>query len=744
MLKAVKFLFVGIVILFILVTAALFAITSLLDPNDYKPEIENAIQESTGFHININGAIDWSIYPWLGLELSEIQVNTTEGAPFTTLDNMQFRVALMSLVKMSPRADKLVIDGLQLNLEKDSKGVGNWEKLSDREALSANDEQDTEKTATETAKPNQEQDFDFTVSEIVLANINVNYTDKPAGRTIVLSPLNVTATDISTDSPIPVKIDFTLSDSQSGISTDGKLKTTVTLSKDLKRTELSPFSAKFALSGKPFGSETVNTAINTAITLDTAGQTLSVANMSLTLENLAAIIDLQISEIDKTPKINGSAKIVDFSLQKLLTNLGQKPIPTTDDKVLKKIAFSTSLKSPGNQISLPDIQLTLDDTVFKGNASIDQKTSRILARLDGNAIDIDRYSPPEQKEGTQEQARTTPSPDTTPGGTAPDDSLPIEMLKGLNFDLSANLQQLVAQNMTIQDIAIQTTAKNGIIKLNKAAGKLYKGDFLATADINVKAKKPTWKLHSEINRVELLPMLKDFRELTLLAGNLNFKADIASTGKNLTQLQNNADGTASFNIDKGALEGVNLQALACKGAAQLQGKKVDISQRPPLTSFNDMSGTVKINGRIISNPSLIASLAGIALGGHGQVNTADNTLEYGLDLKVVGELGDPNCEVNKYIKDIAIPVKCTGSIGGETSPDCGLDTTRMSDMVKQIARREATRKIDKAIDRKLGKWLNKKEKNQEGSTDSRADTEKQQEKEDKKEAVKGLIKGLFN
>ncbi|PIE44522.1 MAG: hypothetical protein CSA50_00080 [Gammaproteobacteria bacterium] len=738
MFKAIKFLIIGIVILFILVTATLFAVTSLVDPNDYKPELESAIHGATGVSVEITGNIDWSIYPWLGLELNEVQVNTTEGNSFTTLNNMQARVAFMSLMNMSPSVEKLVVDGLQVNLEKDKDGTGNWEKLSSQQTAHPAKKPKTEeqKQPAEDNKANAKQEINFAVSEVALTNITINYVDKAANRTLLLSPLNLTATNITKDTPFPIAMDFTLSDGQSGLDTVAKIKTTVTMKRDFKHITLSPFAADFALSGKPFGAKTVATKIDTNITLDQETHTLSIANMSLNLANLAALIDLQVSGLDKTPRFDGKASVAPFSLQKLLGNLGQKPIPTTDAKVLDKVAFSSSIKSPTNRIALPNLEFTLDDTLFKGNITIDQRTSRIIAKVNGNAIDIDRYVAPKQEkvEGQKQQrAQTTPS-----RNTSDDDNLPIKMLKELNFDISANLQQLVAQNMTIKDITIQATAKNGIVKLGKAAGQLYDGSFLVTANINVATQKPTWKLHSEINHINLLPMLKDFRELTYLAGNLNFNADIASTGKNLTQLQDNADGTASFNIDQGALEGVNFRALACLGVASLLGKTVDISQREPRTTFNAMSGTVKIDGRTLSNPSLLASLAGISLGGQGQVNTATKTLDYGMELKVVGELGDPNCKVNKYLKDVAIPVKCTGIIGGDSAPQCGLDSKRLSAMLEQLAKREAKRKIDKAIDRKLDKWLNKNK-----NTDPGANTEKQQQKEDGKEAVKGLIHGLF-
>ena len=56
----------------LLILAALgFALTHLFDPNDYKDEIQQLARDKANLELSIRGDIGWSLFPWLGLELTD-------------------------------------------------------------------------------------------------------------------------------------------------------------------------------------------------------------------------------------------------------------------------------------------------------------------------------------------------------------------------------------------------------------------------------------------------------------------------------------------------------------------------------------------------------------------------------------------------------------------------------------------------------------------------------------------------
>ena len=66
--KVLGLIFLG---LLLLVVALGFALTQLFDPNDYKDEIRQLARDKANLELSINGDIGWSLFPWLGLELTD-------------------------------------------------------------------------------------------------------------------------------------------------------------------------------------------------------------------------------------------------------------------------------------------------------------------------------------------------------------------------------------------------------------------------------------------------------------------------------------------------------------------------------------------------------------------------------------------------------------------------------------------------------------------------------------------------
>ena len=76
--KVLGMVLAGIVIL---VIGALFFLTRMFDPNDYKDDIRQAAREQANVELTLDGDIGWSLFPWLGIELKNVGV-----APVATPD----------------------------------------------------------------------------------------------------------------------------------------------------------------------------------------------------------------------------------------------------------------------------------------------------------------------------------------------------------------------------------------------------------------------------------------------------------------------------------------------------------------------------------------------------------------------------------------------------------------------------------------------------------------------------------
>src|SRR3546814_7631640 len=73
MAKPLKIILLVVGGLVLLVIAALIAVALLFDPNDYRGQIQDKVQEETGREFAL-GDIKLSVFPWLSVQLSDARL----------------------------------------------------------------------------------------------------------------------------------------------------------------------------------------------------------------------------------------------------------------------------------------------------------------------------------------------------------------------------------------------------------------------------------------------------------------------------------------------------------------------------------------------------------------------------------------------------------------------------------------------------------------------------------------------
>ena len=96
--KLVKILawLVGLFVL--LVIAAVVVLPMVIDPNDYKAEIVDKVEQVTGRSASIDGDLKLSVFPWLGIQTGRLGLGNAEGfgdQPFAKVEQVSVRVKLV-------------------------------------------------------------------------------------------------------------------------------------------------------------------------------------------------------------------------------------------------------------------------------------------------------------------------------------------------------------------------------------------------------------------------------------------------------------------------------------------------------------------------------------------------------------------------------------------------------------------------------------------------------------------------
>jgi AsmA protein len=722
--KAVRYIVFTLIGLIVLAIAAVAIAVAVIDPNTYKPQIETAVESSTNLDLVLAGDIGWSFMP-LGLELNDVEARL-EDERLVRLDQLIARLSFWSLVTMSPQVHTFSLIGLEANLSVDESGTGNWTRI-----MPAGDAAATaEETAADSTEASSEESspLNFNVEQIEISDARLHYEDKGTGQSLTLEGVSVIARQITLGSSFPLELAFRFATNQPQFEVDGSISAQLTANEALNDFSVTDLEASFDMAGEPFGGKSVRASLEGSLAANLENEMATLSDFTATLADLKLNTDLTVSGFGAEPQVTGSLGVEKFSLKALLSALGQPAIETEDPDVMKAVAFSTSIGGEPGTVALTDLSFTLDDTTFTGSAAYALANSGIQLDLKGDAINADRYLPP----ASDEEAASEEAPQ---GDQAAEegDLLPLETLRSLALDINLGLGELIVSNLTINEIRSVITARDGVLKVEDFSGKLYDGSFGANVTLDARTDNPSWTIGSKVNSVKTLPLLTDLAEVEMLAGAANLNVDVKTTGNRLSALRSNARGGIDFNLAKGEFTRMNLTRMACQGIAMVNQEELSKSDWGASTPFNDMKGTLRIDGNTLNNTDLVAALSGMRLEGDGTVDLSASELDYEIGLRIVGEIArDEACRVTETVRDVVIPVECRGNFTEDPAGLCSFDGSRFRDTLTTIARNAAKAKAREEVDAARSKAEEKV-------------SGKLQEKlgEQGGEQVKDALKGLF-
>lgn len=188
----------GVIVLLLAVTA--IVLPRVIDPNDYKQEISGAVHSQTGRDLNIAGDIKWSVFPWIGLDLSDISLSNPPGfgdQPMLTVGNMSISVKLLPLLHGALEFGSIELSDLSAHLRRNAQGITNWDDLVVASSQTAS-----------TPSPKSGQAHPFKLAALDISHANITWDD--AGEITMLKDLSVETTGIGTGRPFDLNGGFSV------------------------------------------------------------------------------------------------------------------------------------------------------------------------------------------------------------------------------------------------------------------------------------------------------------------------------------------------------------------------------------------------------------------------------------------------------------------------------------------------------------------------------------------------------
>ena len=704
-----------------------FALTHLFDPNDYKDEIRQLARDKANLELTLNGDIGWSLFPWLGLELTDATLASASNPqqPFADLRLLGLSVRVLPLLRREVQMSDIRIDGLNLTLQHDAKGRGNWEGVG--QAPGATPTATTTPAGGSAPEPagqnagSNAKQIRLDIDSLSISNSRVDYRDARSGSQYSAEGIELSTGAIREGADIPIKLLVFLGSNQPLLRAKTELKGLLRFDRALKRYQLQDIRLNGEASGEPLHGKTLNFASQGQLLIDQTAQIAEWTSIKLSANQLRALGELKLRDLDKAAKLEGSLSLAQFNLREFLDGLGITLPPMRERSSLTRFELSSRLAGTTNSLSLSDLNLKLDDSSFSGSLAVSDFSRQALRlQLKGDRLDLDRYLAPEDKSTDAGAARKNEVRDAvaaagTSGTTALPGAptqqawssaplLPLERLRTLDLQTTLSLGQLTLSKLPIESATLKATARNGLIEVQELRGDLYGGEFSMLAQLDARPATPLLSASPQLKRIPVEKLLEAGGEKSPVRGQLDLNADLRTQGNSEKAWIDALNGRGGFSLSDGVLVEANLEQQLCQGIATLNRKALSGEPRSKDTPFEELHGTLDIRNGVAGNPDLKARIPGLTLNGNGALDLRVLGLDYRAGIVIEGDqraMPDPACQVNQRYVGLELPLRCRGplELGAKA---CRLDKDGLGKIAAKLAGDKLGEKLEEKIDEKLG------------------------------------------
>ena len=668
---------------------AIILIPLVVNPDDYRSTIEQTVLEKTGRQLAIEGHIELSLFPWLGVKLGQTTLadNPAFGpAPFARFNSAGIRVKLLPLLSKKLEVDRVTLYGLRLNLRTNKQGAHNWDDFTGQSNKPA--------AATAPEKPGAPPLAALAIGGIDLQDARLSWDDQQQQQHYEIEDLNLNSGPVALGRPFDINTHFRFTSRQPEAQGDITLAARLNLDLKAQRYQAQKLQLQIKTQGTAVPNGSLAARLSSNISADLGKQTLSVNGLRLASSGLILSGQLQGTQIIDQPRFQGTLQSKDFSPRKLMTALALPAPQTADPQVLNQARLQLQFTATNDALEIHRLRGKLDDTNIEATAAIKhfgQPAIRFDTRLD--TIDMDRYLSPAAEN----------APPATPAGaaTAGAIQLPVETLRGLNLNGQLKIAKARVSKMHLRDLRLVVSAHRGLIRLKPISAALYQGQYRGNMALDVRGKTPRFSLDEQLSKIRIDPMLQDLLDKDILSGVADLKVQLQSRGADVTTLERELQGTAAFDFRNGAVKGVNIAQLIREASALIKGQPVQQNAQAPQTDFSALSGTIKINRGIARNQDLSLQSPFLRISGKGSADLVRQRIDYRVHAKIVKTQTGQGGKTLQALKGIDIPIKIGGSF---SQPSYQVDKSVLTRLLRKKAEkriRKKVRKQEEKLQRKL-------------------------------------------
>lgn len=676
---------------------AIAALVSLIDPNQFKPQLAEQVKKNTGRELVMEGDIGWRFWPSLGLSLEKVALRNPAGFAEPDLIRVErgdASVALLPLLSHRLEIGEITLNGAHLFIQTRADGSSNLQDLVLDQGKSAPPAGEASTPASpvagEEAKP-----WQIELQGVVLEQASALVRDDRKGTESRLERLDLNLGKLTLGQWVPVTL--AAKGEQGKLAFDLKGQAQIKLAEDARDSALK----ELTLSGS----------------LSTPAQRLD--GFSLKADRLALgewsslILSLNGAEgAGDKPAVAGSLEgtlkarldkdlqLLEVSDAVLSANLKGEALPRP--QLALKLAGFARAELDKQLITLSNLVIGADDALLSGNGAITLgAVPRVEFDLKGDKLDLDAWlgKQGEAKAAAPSPATASPAPAAPAQGAQALSVVEPDLSALKRLDLAGRLQlgSLRVKGLDLSAVDLRIALAGGQLNLSQFSAGVAGGQVSANGVLDARQQPASYQIHKRVQGVDVRPLLQTLAQSDLLEGKGDLEVQVQGRGLSEQALRSQMQGKVSLALHDGALHGINLAQMIREARATLTGKGAEQVKEVRKTDFSALTANFQLANGIASSNDIQLAAPALRVQGQGQTALVPETLDFLFLTSVVESSKGQGGKTVDELKDISIPVR----IGGHwQAPSYRLDVKELlsnNKVLEEKARKEAERGLKKLL-----------------------------------------------
>jgi uncharacterized protein involved in outer membrane biogenesis len=565
----------------LLVAGAVIAVLTV-DVNRFKPQIVAAVEDATGRKLDIAQDMKLSLWP-LGIGVKQVSfANASWGSrpQMATVGEFTAQVDLMSLIGGQVKVDSLVLNDVDLLLEKDRQGRANWDFAGQKPAPQQQPQSQPAQQSGGATIPS--------IENVALKNVRLAWRDAQSGsqNNVVLSELSVKQ---ASGGLLAVKMAADVDGK--AITADGTLG-----------------SFDDLMSGsRPWPVKMTATVPGAKVSVDgSIAQPMQAKGMAL--------------------KLNVDAP--DLSKVAALAGASAPAMPLT---------LQADVKDAGPQrYALSNIAAKVADSDLSGNGELNLAGAKPSVRFDlaSKNMDVTQLMPKDSAK---------PAGGGTAGGTAAggaagnsaggqkrlfsSDPLPLDGLNAVDATGSYKADRLKAPMLDAQGVALNLTLKDGVLNAKPAIANLANGSLNGDITVNAKSKSMAAKLDGKGVVLSEYLQKAGITDIVRRGGPTDLVLDVTSSAASMQQMMAGLNGKMVLKVGEGELKEEYIRDFL-PGLARAVSA---LDRATAKTKLHCVVSGLDFKNGVVTPKAILAETGSMTMTGDGTVNLGTERI----DLKLV-------------------------------------------------------------------------------------------------------------